>query len=207
MEHNRKPRIKFWHIESTNTWSAAVHGVTRQLSDWTEYLAIKPVNPKGNQPNQSTLKENQSWIFIGRTGAGADTPILWPSYAKNWLIGKDPDAGKDWRQEEMGRAEDEMAGWCHWLDGHEFEQDLGAGDGQGGLACCSPWGCKELDTTNRLNWTEYLVREARIPNEERMVSSTNVAEKGRYSYTEQWNWTYMSHHVPQLTWNECKIQT
>ena len=102
------------------------------------------VNPKGNQ----------SWIFIGRTKAEAETPILWPPDAKNWLIGKDPDAGKDWRCEEKGTTEDEMAGWHYWLDGHEFEQALGAGDGQGSLVCCSPWGHKELDVTERLNWTE-----------------------------------------------------
>ena len=79
--------------------------------------------------------------------------ILWPPDAKNWLIGKDPDAGKDWRQEEKGMTEDEMVGWHHQLDGHEFEKALGAGDGQGGLACCSPWGRKESNTAERLNWT------------------------------------------------------
>ena len=104
---------------------------------------IKPVNPKGDQ----------SWIFIGRTDAEAETPILWLPDAKNWLIGKDPDAGKDWRQEEKGMTEDEMVEWHHQLDGHEFEQALGVGDGQGILECCSPWGCKESDTTEQLNWT------------------------------------------------------
>ena len=104
---------------------------------------IKPVNPKGNQ----------SWIFIGRTDAEAETPILWPPDAMNWLIGKDPDAGKDWRQEK-GTTEDETVGWHHWLDGQEFEQVLGVGDGQGRLACCSSWGHKELNTTDwsELNW-------------------------------------------------------
>ena len=101
---------------------------------------IKPVNPKGNQ----------SWIFIGRTDAEA--PVLWPPDGKNWLTGKDPDAGKDWKQEEKGMTEDEMVGWHHWLDGHEFEQAPGVGDGQGSLACCSPWGRKQLDTTEQLNW-------------------------------------------------------
>ena len=84
------------------------------------------------------------------------TPILWPSDAKNWLIGKNPDAGKDWRQEK-GTPEDEMVVWHHWLNGHEFEQATGAGDGQGSLASCSPWGCKNLDTTERLNWTDLYV--------------------------------------------------
>ena len=93
-------------------------------------------------------------MFFGRTDAKAETPILWPPHAKNWLIGKDSDAGRDWGQEEKGTTEDEMAGWHHWLDGHEFEWTLGVGDGQGGLACCDSWGHKESDTTERLNWTE-----------------------------------------------------
>ena len=89
-----------------------------------------------------------------RTDAEAETPILWPPDAENWLIRKDPDAGKHWRQEEKGTTEDEMVEWHHWLNGHEFEQTPGVGNGQGGLACCSPWGCKELDTSEWLNWTE-----------------------------------------------------
>ena len=105
---------------------------------------IKPVNPKGNQ----------SWIFIGRTDAEPETPILWPPDVKIWLIREDPDAGKDWRQEEKGTTEEKMVGWHHWLKGHEFEQAPGVGDGQGSLVCCSLWGCKESDKTERLNWTE-----------------------------------------------------
>ena len=101
---------------------------------------IKPINPKGNQ----------SWIFIGRTDAEA--PILWPPDAKSWLIWKDLDAGKDWRLEEKGMTEDEMFGCHHWLDAHEFEQALVVGNGQGSLACCSPWGCKESDMTEWLKW-------------------------------------------------------
>ena len=100
-----------------------------------------PVNPKGNK----------SWIFNGRTDAEAETPILWPPDV-NWLIGKDPDAGKDWRQEEKGTTDDEMVGWPHWCDGHECEQAPGVGDGQGGLLCWGPWGRKEPDTTEGLNW-------------------------------------------------------
>ena len=104
----------------------------------------KPVNPKGNQ----------SWMFIRRTDAEAETLILWPPDGKNRCTGKDPDAGKDWRWVEKGTIEDEMVGWHHRLNGYEFEQALGAGGGQGGLVCCSPWGHKELDTTEQLNWTE-----------------------------------------------------
>ena len=101
---------------------------------------IKSVNPKGNKP----------WLFIGRTDAEAEAPILWPPDGKNLLIGKDCDAGKDWRQEK-GTTEDEKVGWHHWLNGHEFEQALGVGDGQGSLVDCSPGAHQELDTTE-LNW-------------------------------------------------------
>ena len=104
---------------------------------------MKPINPKGNQP----------WIFIGRTDAEVEAPILWLPDAKSWLTGKDPDAGKDWGQEEKEMTEDNMVGWNHWLNGHEFEQAPGVGDGQGGLVCCSPWGCKQSEQTERLNWT------------------------------------------------------
>ena len=101
---------------------------------------IKPVNPKGNQ----------SWILIGRANAEVEAPILRPPYVKSRLIGKDPDTGKDWRQEEKGLTEEEMIGWHHRLDGHEFEQALRVGDGQGSLVCCSPRGCKESDMTDWL---------------------------------------------------------
>ena len=97
----------------------------------------------------------ESWIVIGRTDAEAETPILWPPDAKTWLIGKDPEAGKDRRLEEKGMTEDEMVGWHHRLDGREFEQTPGVGDGQGSLACCSPRGCKESDTTEQLNWLSF----------------------------------------------------
>ena len=93
-------------------------------------------------------------LFLGRTDAAAEAPILWPPNAKNWLIWKDPDAGKDWRQKEKGTTEAEMIGWHNRLDGYEFEQTPGVGDGQGSLGGCSPWGCKESDTTEQLNWTE-----------------------------------------------------
>ena len=112
----------------------------------------QPIHSKGDQPIHS--KGDQSWVFFGRTDAKAETPILWPPHAKSWLIGKDSDAGRDLGQEEKGTTEDEMAGWHHWLDGQEFEWTPGVGDGQGGLACCSSWGHKDSDTTERLNWIE-----------------------------------------------------
>ena len=92
--------------------------------------------------------------FFGRNEAKTETPVLWPPHAKSWLIGKNSDAGRDWGQEEKGTTEDEMAGWHHWLDGRESEWTLVVGDGQGGLACCDSWGCKESNTTERLIWLE-----------------------------------------------------
>ena len=116
----------------------------RTLESALDCKEIQPVHPKGDQ----------SWVFIGGTDAKAETPVLWPPHAKSWLIGKDSDAGRDWRQEEKGTTEDEMAGWHHWVNGRESEWTPGVGDGQGGLACCDSWGRKESDTAERLNWTE-----------------------------------------------------
>ena len=101
-------------------------------------------------------KGDKSWVFIGRTDAKAETTVLWPPHAQSWLIGKDPDAGRDWGQEKNGTTEDEMAGWHHRLDGYEFGWTPGVGVGQGGLACCDSWGRQESDTTEWLNWTERL---------------------------------------------------
>ena len=115
------------------------------VGDLGSIPGIKPVNCIGDQP----------WIFIGRTEAEAEAPILWPPDAKSWLNGKDPDAGKDWRQEEKGTTEDEVVGWHHWLDGHEFEQALGVDDGQGGLTCCSSWDHRvRHGWVPELNWNE-----------------------------------------------------
>ena len=109
---------------------------------------IQPVHPKGNK----------SWIFIGRTDVEAETPVLWPSDVKKWRIWKDPHAGKDWRREEKGTTEDEMVGWHHRLDGHGFGWTPGVGDGQGGLACCSPWGCRVGHyQVTELNWVSLSV--------------------------------------------------
>ena len=130
-----------WAPKNWCFWTVVLEKTLESPLDCKE---IQPVHPKGNQ----------SWMFIGRTDAEAETPIIRPPDVKNWLIGKDPHAGKDWRQEEKGMTEDEMVGWHHWLNGHEFEKALQVGDGQGSLACCSPWGLKESDTTERLNWTE-----------------------------------------------------
>ena len=140
---------------------------------------IKQVHPKGNQP----------WIFIGRTDAEVETPILWPPDEKNWLIWEDPDAGKEWRQEEKGRTEDETVGSHHQLNGREFEQTLGDSEGQGGMACCSPWGCRELDTTE--DWTPLNVR-----------SSLHV------EHMLSWTWLRTEHlwmSGPPCMWNICRM--
>ena len=122
---------------------------------WTVVLEKTLESPLDCKEIQPHPKGNHSWIFIGRTDAEVETPILWPPEAKNWLIGKDPDTGKDGRQEEKGRLKG-MVGWHHRLNGHEFEQTLWVGDGQGSLACCSPWGCKELNMTEQLNWLNII---------------------------------------------------
>ena len=139
-------RVWMWELDHKESW------VRKNSCSWTVVLEktlessldcqeIQPVHPKGNQ----------SWIFIGRINAEAETSILWPPDAKNRLTGKDPDAGKDWRQEEKGLTEDEMVGWHHQHNGHGFGWAPGVGDGQGGLAFCSPWSRKESDTTEWLN--------------------------------------------------------
>ena len=127
-----------WALKNWCFWTVVL--VNTLESPW-DSKEIKPVHPKGNQ----------SWIFIGRTDAEAETPILWPTDAENWLIGKDPDSGKDWKQKVM--TEDEMVGWHHWPVGHEFEQAPGVGDRQGRLACYSPWGRKDSDKTD---WTKLM---------------------------------------------------
>ena len=131
-----------WMLKNWCFWTVVLEKTLESPLDSRE---IQPVHPKGNQ----------SWILIGRTDAEAETAILWLPDVKNWLIWKDPNAGKDWRWEEKGTTEDEMVGWHHRLNGHESGWTLGAGDGQGGLACCSLWGLKESDTTEHLNWTEH----------------------------------------------------
>ena len=139
--------VWMWELDYKESWTL------KNWCFWTVVLKktlesplvckqMKLVNPKGNQ----------SWIFIGRTDAEVEAPIFWPLDAKNWLIGKDPDAGKDWRQEEKGTTEGEMVRWHHQFDGHEFKQALGFCNGQGSLGCCIPCGRKESDTTEGLNW-------------------------------------------------------
>ena len=132
-----------WVPKNWCFWTVVLEKTLESPLDCKE---IQPVHPKGNQ----------SWIFIGRTDVEAEAPILRLPDVKNWLTRRDPDAGEDWRQEKKGMTEGKMVGWHHRLDGHEFEQALWVGDGQGSLACHSSWGRKESDTTEQLNWTEQL---------------------------------------------------
>ena len=149
-----------WEFDCEENW------VLKNWCFWTvvlEKTLESPLDCKEIQPVHS--KGDQSWVFIGRTDAKAEAPILWPPHRKGWLIGKDLDAGKDWGQEEKGMTEDEMAGWHHQLNGHEFEWTLEVGGGQVGLACCDSWARKESDTTEWLNWTEpngLVIRKTKV---------------------------------------------
>ena len=140
-----------WKLDYKEIWALknwCFLTVMKTLESPLDCKEIQPVHPKGDQ----------SWVFIGRTDVEAETPLLWPPDVKSWLIGKNPDAGKDWGQEEKGMTEDKMVGWHHWLNGHGFGWTPGVGDRQGGLACCGSWGCREtwLRDWTELNWTEHL---------------------------------------------------
>ena len=137
-----------WELDCKESWAP------KNWCFWTVVLEKTLESPLDCKEIQPVHSKDLSWVFIGRTDAKAETPILWLHHAKSWLIGKDSDAGRVWGQEEKGMTEDEMAGWHHLLDGHEFEWTLGVGDGQGGLACCNSWGHKESDMTERLNWNK-----------------------------------------------------
>ena len=145
-------RVCMWELDYKESW------MPKNWCFWTVMLEktlenpldckdINPVHPKGDQ----------SWVFIGRTDVEAETPVLWPPHVKSWLTGKNPDAGRDWGQEEKGTTEDEMVGWHHQLNGNGFGWTLGVGDGQGGLVCCKFMGSQELDMTKQLNWTDAVL--------------------------------------------------
>ena len=138
-----------WELDCEESWAP------KNWCFWTvvlEKTLESPLDCKEIQPVHS--KGDESWVLFGRTDAKPEIPILWPLHVKSWLIGKDSGARRDGGQEEKGTTEDEMAGWHHRLDGHEFEWTQGVSDGQGGLACCNSWGLKESDRTERLTWTE-----------------------------------------------------
>ena len=142
-----------WELDCEESWAP------KNWCLWTvvlEKTLESPLDCKEIQPVHS--KGDQSWVFFGGNDAKAEALVLWPPHVNSWLIGKDSDAGRDWGQEEKGTTEDEMAGWHHWLNGHEFGWTPGVGDGQGGLGCCNSWGRRESDMTERLNWTETVRR-------------------------------------------------
>ena len=140
-----------WELDYNETWAL------KNWCFWTVVLEKTLESPLDCKEIHSVHpKEDRSWVFIGRTDVEAETPILWPPDTKSWLIWKDPDAGNDWGQEEKGTTEDKMVGWHHRHNGHGFGWTLRVGDGQGGLACCGLWSCKESDTTEWLHWTELL---------------------------------------------------
>ena len=142
--------VWIWELNCEESW------VPKNWCFWTVVLEKTLESPLDFKEIQSVHpKGDQSFVFIGRTDAEAETPIFWLPHKKSWLIGKDSDAGRDWGQEEKGTTEDEMAGWHHRLNGHEFEWTPGVGDGQGGLACCYSWGHKESNMTEQLNWTDW----------------------------------------------------
>ena len=137
-------RVGLWRRLSAEELMLLNCGVKKTPESPLDFKEIQPVHSEGDQP----------WDFFGRNDAKAETPVLWPPHAKSWFIGKDPDAGRDWGQEEKGMTGDETAGWHHWLNGHESEWTPGDGDGQEGLACCDSWGHKVSDMTERLKCTE-----------------------------------------------------
>ena len=148
-----------WELDYKESWKKKKNKeswVPKNWCFWTMVLEKTLESPLDCKEIQPVHPKDQSWVFIGRTDVEAETPILWPPDAKSWLIWKDPDAGKDWGQEEKGTTEDEMVRWHHRLKGHGFGWILGVGDGQGSLACCGSCGCWESDTTEWLNWTETL---------------------------------------------------
>ena len=168
-----------WELDCEESWAP------KNWCFWTvvlEKTLKSSLDCKWIQPVHS--KGDQSWVFIGRTEAKAETLILWPPDAKSWLIGKDPDGGRNWGQEEKGTKEDEIAWW--YLDGRESEWTPGVGDGQGGLACCSSWDRKESDMTERLNWTEL------------EYSYQHLFKSGFWSHwkkLENWGWRYSNSRV------------
>ena len=173
-----------WELDCEESW------VSKNWCFWTAVLEktlespldckeIQPVHPKGDL----------SWVLIGRTDAEAETPILWPPHVKSWLIGKDPDDGRDWGQEEKGMTEDEMAGWHHRLNGCEAGWTPGVGDGQGGLAWCNSLGRKESDTTERLNWTELKIKSSTCPRFSACVLETSTTvTRPRLWISPTWTW-------------------
>ena len=146
----RSNRYERWTMKKAEHWRIDAF----ELWCWRRLLRAPWTARRSNQSILKDISPRSDQSFIGRTDAKAETPIHWPPDVESWLTWKDPDAGKDWGWKENGTTEDEMVGWHYWHNGHGFEWTSGVGDGQGGPACCSSWGCKEWDTTEQLNWTD-----------------------------------------------------
>ena len=168
--------VWMWELDYKESW------VQKNWCFWTVVLEKTLESPLDCKEIQPVHPKDQSWVFIGRTDVEAETPILWPPDVESWLIWKDPDAGKGWGQEEKGMTEDEMVGWQYQHNGHGFGWTLGVGNGQGGLVYCGSWGCKELDMTEWLNWTEPFYAKASLYIKRQTMSSP-IHEDG-YSKTK-----------------------
>ena len=160
-------RVGLWSNWAPKNWCFWSVVLEKTLESPLDCKEIQPVHSEGDQP----------WDFFGRTDAEAETPVLWPPRAKSWLIGKESDAGRDWGQEEKGTTKDEMPGWHHQLNAHEFGWTLGVDDGQGGLASCDSWGCKESDVTEQLNWNE--------------LNWTCIKEMWVHVLSPNWRWIHL----------------
>ena len=166
-------------------WCFGTVVLEKTLESPLDCKEIKPVNPKGNQ----------SWIFIGKTDAEAEVPVLWPPDLKSQITGKDPDAGKDWRKEEKGTTEDEMVGWHHWLNGHESEQDSGDAEGQGSLVCCSLQGCKKSDMTEQLNTNNIYIHKSSyiyLSKETWSLMNLELSEKNTLKSNRKGIWIHVN---------------
>ena len=177
-----------WAIEKAEHWRVDAFAPWC----WRSLLRVHWTARRSNHP-----KGDQSWVFIGRADVEAKNPILWPPDEKSWLIWKDPDAGKDWGQEEKGTTEKEMVGWHHRLDGHGFVWTPGVGDGHGGMACCDSWGRKELDMTKQLNWADRrvlhsLINELAVPQTVQHLNYHPVDEKSRSFFPPNRNVVFLT---------------
>ena len=178
-----------WEPKNWCFWTVVLEKTVESPLDYKE---IQPVHSKGDQP----------WDFFGRNDAEAETPVIWPPHAKNWLIGKDSDGGRDWGQEEKGMTEDEMAGWHHWLDGRESEWTPGVGNGQGVLPCCDSWGHSESDTTEQLDWIDACTeRLLRVKSQRTSPGHMSLALRRRLHFKIHFSWGVCV-HFRRLSWHQ-----
>ena len=179
-----------WELDYKESW------VLKNLCFWTVVLEKTLEIPLDCKEIQPVPPKDQFWIFIGRSDAKSETPILWPSDVKSWLTGKDPDAGKDWRQEKKEMTEDEMVGWHYWLNGHEFEQNLGDGEGQGSLVCCGPWGHSPARLSDWTATTKPLSLWCLLLWQPELTSAPHVVKSSHNNSTTQGSMHLGRSHLP-----------